>query len=491
MATLRLAQQLCSYAFRGYNDGLTIDVDHHEDDFPVIQGPTVVPESDDSEIIRDMNEFLGLTESTLEEELRSVPELVVLKADDVRGIRESFRNSVHTLNEDRFERPPQTSPTQTVTRVTVLDLIADIRTTAEEAEARKAYMLSWSLIWPFFDAGVRYRGWGSRVALRRNPPRPGSVRVTLSDDIVNKAHALVPEVEAWLERRTAKLEKAWLARRTGQYIKTASALQATNHDAKEEIAALRREWFEKARETFLTWLHTTQSAVYIVMNGNKKSILNETTTMRIVLKSSLPTAYQALLVDDDADAENTSRTSSTVMIDLNASSPASSSRNQSTLHTFREHRNLVVLVGNEEDSSNLTNILHIQNVAVTRATVNELTSLVNGHYEVMAAGHADAHATDTAYMLYWPLIWPLFYERSEHVPYRDFYAIFHEWLHHTQSTVYIVMRTREVKQRNEERLRRLNVRVLLQEDLPAEYLALLPVRTMGAVMTILRSEPLL
>ena len=120
-------------------------------------------------------------------------------------------------------------------------------------------------------------------------------------------------------------------------------------------------------------------------------------------------------------------------------------------------------------------------------------------------GDAQRAAHKKAYILYWPLVWPLFFKQSNestprHMSLSDnaedvndvnVLAIFNEWLVSTHAHVFIVMESEKHEQRNEDRLRGLrgrdNVHVHVLKDLPDEYQALLS-KEQPTYMT-LRGEP--
>lgn len=238
--------------------------------------------------------------------LRNFTELIVLDPSPSRTARQAAVAAAMesaSASVKRPPQPPQMSSTQTVTRMTVEDLIIAIRTigtTAEiaEEEKQKAYMLVWPLIWPFLiyfanpnpNSNQAYRGgrvaWPGRVAWRRTPTFRNLKTPSVWD----------PEYVFDTSGRDLKLD---------MYLKAVARLNRTKRadDVEREVATVRKEWFARAVPTFQNWLRTTESTVYIVMADSwHQPWLSEWTqrgNVRAVTKSSLPPEYQALLKDDE------------------------------------------------------------------------------------------------------------------------------------------------------------------------------------------------
>jgi hypothetical protein len=184
---------------------------------------------------------------------------------------------------------------KTVTHATTLqslitNIIKDIRGT--DKSAQKAYLLSWSLIWPFFVdctcpfVDVGYRGpFGARIAPRRSPT-PKNVKQTRN---------LMAQVDLFSSN--------WgRSHASDGHGRSAAASPPEGAFATMTPA----EEFQEAHATFRAWLDTTMSAVYIVVNdqNDQESTLEEVQqkiakkinrirdNTLIVLQKSLPPEYK-------------------------------------------------------------------------------------------------------------------------------------------------------------------------------------------------------
>lgn len=196
----------------------------------------------------------------------------------------------------------------------------------------------------------------------------------------------------------------------------------------------------------------------------------------------LRTLYRGVK-NEFSDTIDEDSTLSTVDIkDFKASTP--------TLDAFKE---LVVLVGDSSSSPRIQGVKKMNLVEFQTLMLEEFETSLSDWTATLNVDNADAQrAAQKAYILYWPLVWPLFFKQSneltplakprpmslsDNAENVNVFAIFHEWLLSTHAHVFIVMPSQDDEQSNKDRLQQLrgrkNIHVHVLNDLPNQYQALL------------------